>query len=398
VKSTSLVGSRPGLLPAPRAAFWILLAFTLVTCLSFWYRYLDVLVRAGGEPFQIKLIEEATGVYGALVLLVFVVWFSRYLHRRQATWSSQVLFHLPVLVGFALLHSSFLWGSRSILFPLVGLGRYDYGAMPLRYFMELGIQVPAYLLAVGVGLAIEQVQATQERELRLARVEGELARAQVANLEHRLRPHFLFNALNTVSSVMYDDRDRADRILADLSLLLRRSLAVADAQEVPLKHELENLELFMAVVRARFEDRLSVELNVDQEALDALVPVLLLQPLVENALRHGHPGPDRPLRVRVQASVGEVGLEIEVSDDGPGAQGSLEELAKKGIGLDTTLRRLELLYPGRYRAFREYVSEGGFRIRLSLPHRRLDGSEAAPTPDELAQYGMSSSQALEPLP
>lgn len=363
----------PGLLPAPRTAVIVLAGTTAFALLSFWYRYLDVLTRGQEEPFQITLIEEMTGVFGAVLLLIPVVWFTRHLRWRGVPGWLQVPLHLPVLLGFAALHTSLNWVSRSVLFPLANLGPYDYGAMPYRYAMELGIQVPLYLLWVGGTLVAEHVREGRDRDLRLARLEGELARAQVTNLEHRLRPHFLFNALNTVSSVMYEDRDRADRILADLALLLRRSLPASEAQEVPLAEEVENLELFLGIARARFEERLEALVEVAEDALEVPVPVLLLQPLVENALRHGDPGGDRALRIRVAAAVLNGRLSVEVSDNGPGADAPLEELAEQGVGLGATLRRLQLLYPGAHRFSGENLSEGGYRVRIELPAARGEG-------------------------
>jgi two-component system, LytTR family, sensor kinase len=357
----------PGLLPGPRTTVVVLLGTTAFALLSFWYRYLDVLTRGREESFQITLIEEMTGVFGAVFLLIPVVWFTRSLRWKGVPGRLQVLLHLPVVIGFAALHTSLNWVSRMALFPLAGLEPYDYGAMPYRYAMELGVQVPLYFLGVGGTLVTEHLREGRDRDLRLARLEGELARAQVTNLEHRLRPHFLFNSLNTISSVMYEDRDRADRILADLALLLRRSLPASEAQEVPLAEEVENLELFLGIARARFEDRLEVRVEVADEALAVPIPVLLLQPLVENALRHGDPGEDRPLRLHVTAAVLDGRLSMEVSDNGPGADAPLEELARRGVGLGTTLRRLQLLYPGTHQVSGENIPEGGYRVRVELP-------------------------------
>ena len=357
----------PGLLPGPRTAAVLLAGTTAFAVLSFWYRYLDVLARGRDEPFQITLIEEFTGVFGGVLLLIPVVWFTRHLRWRDVSWPRQVVLHVPALLGFAFLHTSLNWASRSALFPLVGLGSYDYGAMPWRYAMELGIQVPLYMVWVGATLAVMRLSEGRDRDLRLARLEGELARAQVTNLEHRLRPHFLFNVLNTVSSVMYEDRERADRILADLALILRRSLRDPGAREVPLAEEVENLELFLGIARARFEERLEARVEVDAEALAVPVPVLFLQPLVENALRHGDSGEDRPLRIRVAATVENGRLRVEVTDNGPGADAALEVLAEEGIGLGTTLRRLELLYPGAYQAVGEKPAGGGYRVRIEIP-------------------------------
>jgi two-component system, LytTR family, sensor kinase len=367
----------PRLLPGPRIAALVLAAATAMALISFWYRYSDVLTRGGTEPFQVKLIEELTGVFAAVILLVPVVWLARTLGWRGVPWHRQVMLHAPVAALFGGLHTLSLWGSRSVLFPLAGLGSYDYGDMPLRFAMELGIQVPIYLLTVAGALAVEHVRGSRARELRLARLEGELARARLGNLEHQLRPHFLFNALNTVSSVMYEDRDRADRILADLSHFLRRSLRSSEAQEVPLAEELENLELFLGVARARFEDRLEVEVDVGEDVRGAAVPALLLQPLVENALRHGDPGEDHPARIRISARGEDGRLALEVTDNGPGAGEAAGAPAGHGIGLENTRRRLELLHPGEHRFEAGERPEGGFRVRIEIPLRALRESADA---------------------
>lgn len=349
---------------------------TILALLSFWYRYSDVLARGRTEPFQVKLIEELTGVYGASLLLIPVVWLTARLHRRGLHPARQLPLHLLGAAAFAVTHTTLMWASRSALFPLSGLGSYDYGRLPIRYAMELGTQIPVYALAVLATLAWEQRRRVRQQALTLARLEGELARARMANLEHQLRPHFLFNALNTVSSVMYEDQDRADRLLADLSRFLRRSLRGSETQEVTLGEELENLELFLAIVRARFEERLEISVSVEEELRRAAVPALLLQPLVENALRHGDPGEGRPLRIRVVAGQEGSTLVLRVEDDGPGAAESLEVLSTRGIGLGTTGQRLQLLHPGRHVFEAGDRPAGGFRVRIRIPFHELDPGTA----------------------
>jgi two-component system, LytTR family, sensor kinase len=329
-----------------------------------------VLARGRTEPFQQRLIEELTGVFGALVLFVPVIWFTRYLRWRKVRWPFQIALHASALGAYAVLHTSLNWAGRSVLFPLAGMGPYDYGHMGLRYLMELGIQIPVYLICVGATLAVDHRRQSQLRDLHLARLEAQLVRTRLTNLELRLHPHFLFNALNTVSATMYEDPDRADRLISDLALLLRRALRSGDAHEWTLDEEVRNLGLYLKVLGARFENRLNVVLDIEEEALASAVPTLLLQPLVENALRHGDPGGERRADVRVIGSRVGGRLRLEVSDNGPGADAPLDELAQRGLGLSTTLRRLELLHPGDHRVDVDTAPCGGFRVRLELPFRR----------------------------
>lgn len=369
----------PGIVPGRRTALCVLAATTVAAVLSFWYRYVDVLARGRYEPFQIKLIEEFTGVYGAALLLLPVVWLTRRLRWRGVPWHLQVLYHAGTMAAFCGLHTLMLWSSRMAIFPLAGLGPYDYGAMPLRFAMEIGIQIPIYVLAVGGTLAVDHVRESRTKDLRVARLEAELARARLVNLEHQLRPHFLFNALNTVSSVMYEDRDRADRILSDLASFLRRSLHTSDTQEVPLEEELESLELLLGIARARFEDRLDVRVEAEPEALSAAVPAQLLQPLVENAFQHGDPGEGRLAVVRVAAAVEASRLVLRVTDNGPGADAPLAVLTERGIGLGNTRRRLELLYPGNHRFALDGAPQGGFSVRIEIPCHAASPSAATGT-------------------
>jgi two-component system, LytTR family, sensor kinase len=361
----------PRFFPRWRTVLVALPAGAVFALLSFWYRYMDVLARGQAEPFQKKLTEEFTGVFGALALFVPVIWFTRYLKWRKVRWPFQIALHASALGAYAVLHTSLNWAGRSVLFPLAGLGPYDYGHMGLRYLMELGIQIPVYLICVGATLAVDHRHRSQLRDLQLARLEAQLVRTRLANLELRLHPHFLFNALNTVSATMYEDTDRADRLISDLSMLLRRALRSGDAHEWTLDEEVRNLDLYLKVLGARFEDRLDVVMEIEEEAVSSAVPTLLLQPLVENALRHGDPGGGRRAEVRViGAQVGER-LRLEVSDNGPGADAPLDELARRGLGLATTLRRLELLHPGDHRVDADTAPGGGFRVRLDLPFRRV---------------------------
>jgi LytS/YehU family sensor histidine kinase len=192
-----------------------------------------------------------------------------------------------------------------------------------------------------------------------------LARAQVKALEQRLHPHFLFNALNTVSQVMYEDLGAAERMIAGLSDLLRRALRASEAQEVPLAEELSLLDTYLEIMRARFCDRLAVAVSVDDDARTALVPPLLLQPLVENAIRHG--ADPSSYRVDAALSVRKEGqrLLVELRDHGRG----LAKGAPEGVGLSTTAERLGALYGDAQRLSLENADGGGLRVRIELPFR-----------------------------
>jgi two-component system, LytTR family, sensor kinase len=348
--------------------FWVG-AFAALGLLTFAHYYLDVLVRGRTESPGIKLIEELTGSLGAGVFLLPVAWLTR--HGRQAGWSPTRMAgaHALALPVYSILHTTWNWATRSILFPLAGLGAYDYGRMPVRYAMELPIDIVLYAFVIGSLYLFDRYLEGRERELRLARVETELGEARLEALEGRLHPHFLFNALNTISSVMYEDVAVADTMLSRLADLLRRTLRRPLGRDVSLAEELETLDMYLSIMRARFADRLRVNVQVDEEARTARVPPLVLQPLVENAIIHGDPGPDTSARIEVRARRDNGKLVLEVEDNGPGVPELPDQAAGRGrgIGLGTTSRRLAHLYGDRAGVTLENLPGGGVRAVVTLP-------------------------------
>lgn len=352
----------------------VVVAFLLWTAdglLNFGYRYIDVYVRGSSQPAYHKLIEELTGAWGAGLLVPLVFWLARRLRRHPLPVA--LVAHVGGAIALSSLHTTWNWAARIAAFRLFGLGSYDYGIMRLRYFMELPNDVIWYAFFVVLALLFDHYRETRDRELQLAELETEMARMRVHALEARLQPHFLFNALNTISAVMYDDVDRADRMLSRLGELLRRSLRDNQGAEVPLTEELATLELYLDVVRERFGDRLSVTVEADAEARGAAVPPLVLQPLVENAVTHGDPGPGRAARIAVRATRQNGHLTLEVTDNGPGLATSADAALSSGIGLNTTRRRIERLYgnSGRIELQPTPGSDSGLCVRVVLPYRDL---------------------------
>jgi LytS/YehU family sensor histidine kinase len=253
-----------------------------------------------------------------------------------------------------------MWGSRSIIFPLVGLGSYSYGIMPTRYFMEFGSDILVY----GTTFAVTFLY---DRQRRAAELEKTLAKAQLQNLRLQLQPHFLFNTLNTISSIMYEDVRVADRMIARLSDLLRLSLEQSGAQEVTLEREIEFLELYVETMKARFEEKLNVSIEATDETRGALIPPLVLQPLVENSIRHGAHPKSSVVDIRVRAHRENGFLRVEVRDHGPGLAGTEDAALRDGIGLSTTAERLERLYGAAHPLGLENAPDGGLIVTLRVP-------------------------------
>jgi two-component system, LytTR family, sensor kinase len=349
------------------AAMWTAV-FTLVGLLEFGYHYLDVLARERTEPFAIKFIEEMTGAYGAAVLLPLAIWIVRRARAGGVADWRLFLVHVAILPFYSVTHTTWNAVTRDVLFPLFGLGAYDYGRMALRYAMEFPMDVLGFTLWMGLVFLFDRYSESRDREVRVAQLETELTRVRLTALEGQLRPHFLFNVLNTISSVMYEDVVAADTMLARLADLLRRTLRRPSGTEVPLAEEIETLELYLDIMRVRFVERLSVDVQIDDAVHGAAVPALVLQPLVENALRHGDPGPGAPAQIAVRAHREDGSLVLEVDDNGPGLAGTQAEAVGKGVGLANTTRRLEQLYGNRQALTLSNLAGGGLRVAVRLPY------------------------------
>lgn len=347
--------------------FW-----TALGLLSFSYRHLDTIVRGHAEPFQIRLIEELTGTWGAGLLALVVARVVRRLRGRGALR----LWHAPALLLYSAIHTSWNWLTRTLLFPLAGLGAYDYGTMSWRYLMELGNDVLGYGVIALAVTYLDQQREKQQQALRMLALEAEVSEARMASLEARLQPHFLFNALNTISGVMYEDVAVADRMLHRLASLLRRTLDQPTGL-VTLREELETLSLWTSIMTARFGDRLQVTHTIDDSVLQARVPSLLLQPLVENAVQHGLAGAtkgadDLPFRVQITAARCRLtsqtdGVAICVTDNGVGWQGRESLVFESGVGLSTTRRRLHTQYGDAATLVLATAPDGGAQVCLRLP-------------------------------
>jgi two-component system, LytTR family, sensor kinase len=236
--------------------------------------------------------------------------------------------------------------------------------------LALRILIQCFMLyaeVVAVGHGIHYYKKYRDRDVRASRLEAQLAQAQLQVLRMQLHPHFLFNTLHTISALMHTDLRAADRMLALLGDLLRESLDRIGAQEVTLKQELEFIDRYLEIERTRFRDRLGLTRTVDPSLLDALVPNLILQPLVENAIRHGISRRAGGGRIEICARRSGERVVLTVADDGPGVP--QEGAARAGVGLVNTQGRLQQLYGAAHAFEIRNRSHGGFEVELSFPLR-----------------------------
>jgi two-component sensor histidine kinase len=285
--------------------------------------------------------------------------------RRAAAAAALTVAEYIVLVGFLVVQRGVSFKASPLSAAAgTGIAPLDEGAKLL--LLAVAGAVATYATAWHERLAVAYSRAARERE----RLEIRLAQAQLESLKNQLQPHFLFNALNAITALIPTDARAAQRTVHGLSELLRLSLNSSAENEVRLDRELELLGHYLAIQRLRFQERLTVQLDVDPEVGRAFIPNLLLQPLVENAIRHGIGPRAAGGSIAIRAGRHDDVLRLRVADDGIGARLSGEQrLAREGVGLSNTRARLQHLYGDRHRLAFATAPGEGFAVEIDVPYR-----------------------------
>lgn len=308
------------------------------------------------------LRTSMVGMWGWVPLTVGLLWLvSRVPIRRGNVLRSCSVLMAAALVAVAL-RALFIYG----LDPWIGW----YDAQPDFWSDVMWTSLHNNLLVswivIGLAHALLFSDQASEQERRAAGLQVMLAQARLDAIAAQLNPHFLFNALNSIAELVHHDAERADRMLVGLSALLRRSLESSHRQWVSLGEELELITHYLDIEKVRFGERMQVQWSVALDCLGELVPPLLLQPLVENAVVHAIARRINPGTLRIAASLVPGGLWIEVEDDG--AEG-LPDAEGHGIGLTNTRDRLRALYGTEATVSIDSTDAGGTRVSLHLPRQ-----------------------------
>lgn len=329
---------------------------------------------AGLDVTWRQAINYALGDWYVFALLsVPVIRLARTFHFEAGTRGRSLAIHLLGSAIFSLVY----------MLLRAWVGAWQSGAAFIEAFQPLLVKTwhfnfMIYWVMVAVTCAFDFYRKYRERELRAIELEKRLAQAKLQALQMQLNPHFLFNSLHSISALMHKNVDAADRMISRLSELLRAALDHTETQEVPLRQELEFLQRYLEIEHIRFGSRLLVEIDAAPETLEAMVPNLILQPLVENAIRHGIEPHARPGLVRLLARRQADELTLEVHDNGGGLA---SQSPVDGVGLSNTRARLRTLYGDAHAC--EFCSppEGGLSVRLTLPFRSCSNSHEDPNAD-----------------
>jgi len=346
----------------------LLLFITLMAGLNFT-RFVTSRLAEGEPPhYKFFFVMETTGAYTILIILPLAIWFIKKFPITRRTLFVRIPLHLLASMIFGVSHTMLMYFSRVIIFSIAGWGFYDYGKFIYKIPMEYTHQFFTYFLIYGIVMFIKYLRESQEQKVRASQLEQQLTKTRLQALQMQLQPHFLFNTLNMISSTMYDDVKSADKMIANLSDLLRITLNSKGAEEHRLEKELEIMNLYFEIMKARFQDKLVFKIEIEESTTEALVPGFILQPLVENSIKYSM----KTLKIaeiRIVSLKESERLKLMVEDNGPGISEEMENLFKNGVGLSNTVERLEQLYGKNYQFHLQNRSEGGVSVIMEIPFK-----------------------------
>lgn len=368
-------------LPPARWIFGVATVLSLFSTLQA-YRLSTLTMRDGMSVEVSRLLALNTAYWFVPAALTFVIFrLARRFPVDTGRWFVAVGVHVLAALAFSMVHTAcmlamreLLWGRLSSMKPgsLVSFAQ-------SQYLSNLDWALMTYAAIVGLSYALGYYGESRTRALREAQLETRLAEARLKTLEAELQPHFLFNTLHAISTLVHSNPEAADRMISRLSDLLRLTLNRSSAAGITLQEELEFLQKYLEIEQTRFQDRLTVRYEIDPDTLDAEVPRLILQPLVENAIKHGVSPRSGPGLIEILSRRDGRDLWLEVRDNGVGLTGGARKQLHGGVGLSNTRDRLACLYDGAH-ALEFSDGQAGLAVRMRIPfHRAASEAGAAAT-------------------
>jgi signal transduction histidine kinase len=347
----------------------VLLVATLLGFVSSMLAWqLTVSLDRTGTYFRSLVVLNVTYWYTWAAFTPSIVWLSqRFRFERQGLMRALAV-HLPAVLLYSLAHIGVMQLAQWWIVTTQGGEFLLWPEAQRAALLNLDWEMMTYWTIAGLSHALLYSRVSRDRQLGSSLLETRLIEAQLKTLQQQLHPHFLFNTLNAISALMHRDVAAADRTLVRLSDLLRLTLERLGEQEVTLDEELDFLRKYLEIERTRFADRLIVRFDIEPATLQALVPTLLLQPLVENAIKHGVARKAGAGHIDVLARRDHDKLHIEIRDDGVGLSDDALTALYKGIGVSTTRARLQHQFGADFR-FEFHRLAQGVAVIVAVPWR-----------------------------
>ena len=360
---------------------------------SFWWLvtafWLFIALASALEMSLLQSAHIAESLLAAVLRLLpwvfltpLIVWTCSAYTLERSTWKRAIWAYLAVCaLSFAIVgvFAYFSPPAPSPVRPGDTLSRSvnrEPRTMAFVILRRITFQLPIFWGLVGVAHALRFYERSKDRERREVELESRLAQARLQALRMQINPHFLFNTLNSIASLVSEDARAAEAMIEALSDFLRLTLNASDQQEVAVREELQFLDRYLHIEQTRFGPRLSIEKQIESAALDAIVPILILQPLVENAVKHGIESQLAPGIIRIAVERAGDRLRLEVTDSGRGLTAAPEGRLQEGVGLSNTRSRLQELYGERGTLELRPGKAGGFSAEIRLPWRTSLGLPA----------------------
>ncbi|MEM9000399.1 MAG: histidine kinase [Bacteroidota bacterium] len=357
----------------------------IATPFKYWWGYIGFFLVVGfflglNNKIYFSYIEKEVSLFELTwpevlewsiwgVFCPFIIALAKKYPKQSSGWLSKVKFHFPIGIIISLLHSviySYLRHAIEVALDDEFIWSFSKNFMNRLYNFQVPLML--YCSIVGMTYAVSYYQQFKDEALKAAEIQQKLAQAELLALKKQLHPHFLFNTLHAISSLMHKDIGAADKMIARLSNLLRATLENTGVQEVTLKQEMEILKVYLEIEQIRFQDRLEVAIQVDPEIYDKKVPNLILQPIVENAIRYGVAPFTKPGKIAVAANQANGHIELKVSDNGNGMPSTNEADIKEGIGLKNTRMRLQQLYGEKGQLILTNIGQNqGLEVKILIP-------------------------------
>ena len=325
-------------------------------------------------------IDRVVAAYLWLLLTPLIIWTAEKIGRRNLSFVQTIALHVLAGLFFTFTHipiySAYVFTMHAMI-PWMYIGVFErYPDVTFFDYIFQSItrlnhvyRLLYYSIIIAIHFAFDYFRKYSDRELRASQLEVQLKESQIRTLHQQLQPHFLFNTLNGISSLMYKSVDEADKMLTYLGDLLRISLERMNVQEVPLKDDIAFIERYLLIEKTRMGSRLTVKTNFHPNTLDALVPCMMAQPILENAIKHGIAPNVRQGTIIASSWRHAEKLYLQIEDDGNGLDGPIEQHLTNGYGIKNTIERLNILYGNNYSFTFTNRETGGLRVTLCIPFR-----------------------------